>query len=456
MYICLWFYGGVGENVITGVANTTGMIIQNSTGNHNDCNITNNTAEGLGVYYNSEEQEIKGNKFDGWADLWIRSRVGIQRHQGNQFFGGKVVAEGLIGDQLFFSQFFVNNSNTSTLTNLMPTNITPSSGWFVNDPINETTVKTYSCEGTPGPTWTPFGGDQSKICDYWNYLKSIKTSNPELFFIRLYHLVKYAKKFPNFVLPNCIKLDPVFFDVCALQKLSDIVISIEKIGKINVNDAELKGLQNQYLNESNPNNRENLKGQIQNELNTLRPIMKSIRQADSIRLDIIKTELNTINCIDVLVSKWKEIYKTYVNFLQTGEINQNDRAALLSYSTDCSDLYGDAIHLSRAMANTFDDTYFDQYDNCLQQSEPRRRENLLSDITIYPNPSNGDVYINTAKEFIGKVIVYNSSGIKLKEEMIESKEGVRSIHVADHGGIYFIAIIANNGETSSHKVFVIK
>jgi trypsin len=451
--------GSVNENIylndVIGVANTTGILAQNSSFNTFDCNRTENTFEGLGIYSSSDEQEIKGNKFDSWTDLWIRSRVGIQRHQGNQFFGGKVVSE-LAGQPLLFSQFFVNNSSTTTLPNLMPTDITAAAEWFVNEPINETTVKTYSCNGDPGPIWMPFGGDQSKICAYWNYLKSIKTSNPELFFIKLYHLVKYSKKFPNFILPNCIKLDPVFINVCAVQKLSNIAVSLEKIGKINVNDAVLKGLQSQYLNESNPNNRENLKSQLQNELNTLRPMIKSIRQADSVRLDSIKTELNTINCIDVLVTKWKEIYKMYVNFLQKGEVNQNDRAALLSYSTDCSDLYGDAIHLARAMANTFDVTYFDQYDICLQQSEPRSRENKLSNITIYPNPSNGVVYINASKEFIGKVAVYNASGIKLKEEMVDSKEGIRSIHVADQPGIYFITIIANNGESSSHKVFLIK
>lgn len=191
------------ENVINGVANTTGMIVQNTMGNHYECNISNNTAEGLGVYYNSDEHEIKGNEFDAGIDLAIRSVVGVQPHHGNKFYGGSVRANELNSQERQASQFKANQSNPD----LWPSDIQPNDGsWWVGEP----NLNPYTCDGSFGPVWVPFGNDPTRLCAYWNYLKSIKASNSEVFFVKLYHLLKYYKGTKNGLnLPDCIKLDPV-------------------------------------------------------------------------------------------------------------------------------------------------------------------------------------------------------------------------------------------------------
>jgi hypothetical protein len=101
--------------------------------------------------------------------------------------------------------------------------------------------------------------------------------------------------------------------------------------------------------------------------------------ASNIRLDSIKTELNTINCTSVIVTKWKEILKLYVNFLKNGKVATGDKSALESYSTDCSDLNGEAIHLARAMANTYNRTYYDVNDGYMLSASDERamREYIL-------------------------------------------------------------------------------
>lgn len=440
----------VEENVIQGVANTTGMIAQNSMANHYECNITNNTAEGLGVYYNSEEQEIKGNEFDAGIDLAIRSVVGLQPHHGNKFFGGSVRANELNLQERQASLFKANPN----IPGLWPTDIQPNDGsWWLGEP----NLTPYSCDGTFGPIWVPFGNDPNKICAYWTYLKSIQSTKPELFFIKLYHLLKYSKTMTGFNLPNCIKLDPVFQTLCGLTKLVDVSVALDKIGKTNTNTSTLTSLQSLYIQEPTEAGRTAIKNQIATEVQALAPTINAEQNQDSVRLDSIETELNTINCTQIIITKWKEILKLYVKFLRKGEVSQNDRTALLSYSVDCSDLYGDPIHLARAMANTFDDTYFDAYDGCLNEGGPRsRKETDQSEmINIYPNPTSGKVYLRLPLRYNGEAYVYNVDGRLMSAAKIVDSN-INEIDLSEFSGMYYVQLRSIDGDMVSKKIIVLK
>jgi hypothetical protein len=440
----------VEENVISGLGNTTGMIAQNSMGNHYLCNIINNTYEGLGVYYNSEEQEIKGNEFDAWIDLAIRSAVGLQPHHGNKFLGGSARANELSLEERINSQFKANPN----IPSLWPSDIQPNDGsWWVGEP----NLNHYTCDGSYGPGWVPFGGDPNKLCAYWNYLKSIQASKPELFFIKLYHLLKYSKTKTGYNLPNCIKLDPVFLTLCGLTKLVDVSVALDNIGKVNTNTSTLPSLQAQYAQEQTEAGRTVVKNQIATEILTIAPSIDADRNQDSVRLDSIETELNTINCTQIIVAKWKEILKLYVKFLRQGEVAQNDRSALLTYSADCSDLYGDAIHLARAMANTFDNTYFDTYDGCLQEVGPRsQRDSELSELfNIFPNPTSGKVYLQLPLHYNGRVEVYNVDG-RLMSSLMIVNSNINEIDLSDLSGVYYVHLRSIDGDILSKKIIVLK
>ncbi len=439
----------INNNIINGVANTTGIIAQNSTSNQYLCNIIDNTHEGLGVYYNAEMQNIRGNEIDAWTDLAIRSQVGPQVHHGNKFVGGKARADELDVNQILGSQFLVNSS----IPYLMPTDILPSSDWF----INQANANAYTCTGTQGPSWTPFnGGGETEVCAYWTYLKSIRTAKPEMFFVKLYHLLKYAKTKPGFVLPGCVKQDPVFLSVCGITKLMDVGIALHKMGTLPVNASNLNTLQVQFGLQTTDAGRASLKNQIQTELALVLPILDTKAAADTIKLDSITTELNTINCTSVIVSKWKDIFKLYVKYLKTGEVAVADRPTLMAYSSECADIYGDAIHMARAMANTYDNSYFDAYDVCITPTTPRSiTTSEVAAISVHPNPTSGILYLNLPNNYTGHVAVRDIDGKAIIHQEIKSSN-LTSLDLTMYNGVYFIVFTSETGDQSVHKVILIK
>jgi len=438
------------DNIINGVANTTGIIAQNTTSNQYLCNIIDNTHEGLGVYYNAEMQNIRGNEIDAWTDLALRSQVGPQVHHGNKFVGGKARADELNSDEIAGSQFFVNSS----IPYLMPTDILPSSDWF----INQANANAYTCTGTQGPSWTPFnGGGETEVCAYWNYLKSIRTAKPEMFFVKLYHLLKYAKTKSGFVLPDCVKLDPLFQSVCGITKLMDVAVALHKMGTSPVNASNLNTLQVQYGLQTTDAGRASVKNQIQTELALIVPILDTKAAADTIKLDSLTTELNTISCTSVIVSKWKDIFKLYVKFLKTGEVAVADRPTLVAYSSECSDIYGDAIHMARAMANTYDNTYFDAYDVCITPTTPRsiKTSEVATAISVHPNPTSGILYLNLPDNYTGHVAVRDIDGKVVYEKDINAGN-LTNIDLTMYSGVYFVVFTSETGDQSVHKVILIK
>ncbi|MBK9256798.1 MAG: T9SS type A sorting domain-containing protein [Saprospiraceae bacterium] len=440
----------IDNNIINGVANTTGILAQNTTSNQYLCNITDNTAEGLGIYYNSEMHNIRGNEFGSWTDLAIRSQVGQQVHQGNKFKGGKARADELNFEEIFNSQFLVNGS----IPFLMPTDIIPSSEWF----INNSNSNTYECTGMPGPSWTPFKGwDETELCNYWKYLKDIRTAKPEMFFVKLYHLLKYTKSKPGLILPDCIRLDQVFTEVCGVQRLADIAVSLQKKDSASHNVSGLNTYQTQYSLQTTEEGRNNVKNQIHSELSNLIPAVQSRMTADSLKLDSINVRIDSIDCTSVIVNKWKTIFKLYVKYLSTNGIDTSDHPVLMSYATECADIYGDAVHIARAMVNTYDTTYFDMYDQCITSVTPRSRNKSGAPVLIkvHPNPSNGVLYINLPDNYTGHVSIRNTDG-KLVYKKDINNSNLTNLDLTMYSGVYFVVFTAVTGDQSVHKVILIK
>ncbi len=452
----------INQNIVTG-DQRTGVLVQNTTGNQYFCNEVNSVYdEAQDILYNSEQQTIKANTFDGTGyDLKIKSEIGTQatlhpndpsiitENWGNIFLGGNAEAD----PQVFTFSQFPYNSGYGTSLNHRPSNPNPTSGWFV--PNNVTAYQ--DCDGLVIGDNFIFGNDPNKLCAYWNYLKSIKNTKPELFFVKLVHLLKYSKTKAGFTLPNCIKFDPEFQTLCGITKIVDVSVALAKVSESNVNDGNVKALQAQYQNETSDKGKAAVKEQMSLEMITIKPQLDSERNADSLRLDSLKNELNTINCTSIIVNKWKEILKIYINFIKQGKVANSDKAALEAYATDCSDLNGEAIHLARAMANTYNRTYYDIYDGCLESAEPRVTLKLKDvDVSVAPNPTNGIVNMTFSSEFTGSINVFNSSGQKVHAKFID-KINLATIDLSNEvGGLYFLKTTSSSGDTKEFKVILIK
>lgn len=448
----------VSANYVDNIDYATGVLVQNSSGGKYDCNDIYSGNEGLDIYYASDEQWITANTIAANTnDIAIRSLIGEQAtrnvnngvmisNNGNEFVGGYTMAIQEVVDE---SRFPVNGENTYH----MPKHPTPSSGWFVPNEV----VPFANCDTVfIGPDWLIFNNNPNKICAYWNYLKSIQITKPELFFVKLLHLLKYSKTKHNFTLPNCIKFDPTFQALCGVTKLVDISVALSKIGEHNINTSYVQALQTHYNNETTDERKSAVRNQMAIEMVSLIPQFINEALNDSIRLDSLKNELNTINCTSVIVNMWKEILKIYVTFIRKGKVDENDKAALESYSSDCSDLYGEAIHLARAMANTYTNNYYETYDGCLQQSEPRLTSKEQSNVSISPNPTLGIVSISLPSNFEGKLLVYDMKG-RLVQSNENIKTNLKALDISnENAGIYIFRVVATDGTSSEQKVILIK
>lgn len=314
-----------------GVANTTGILAQNSSFNQYHCNVTTDGKEGLGVYYNSEMQNIQANEMDDATDLAIRSAVGTQLHHGNQFYGGVARAYELSSQEIFLSRFFVNNN----IGFFLPTDIVPSSDWFFNESEEE-----YSeCDPDGGPSWTPFNGNNpTGICSYYDYLKSIADERPNQFKVKMIHLVKYLKKQKNLSFPNCIQTDSTYLSLCGIPTLVDVAVAVDSLGNYHFAGNEIKDIQDQYVQDTLSVNRLSFGEDLRSEVEYWHGKILDTTNHEKTVLDSLQNELDNLVCSDTLVQKWTDVYRIYMEYIKTDSFTTADRSVLTSLSRECSDL----------------------------------------------------------------------------------------------------------------------
>ena len=81
-------------------------------------------------------------------------------------------------------------------------------------------------------------------------------------------------------------------------------------------------------------------------------------------------------------------------------------------------------------------------------------ENTLSNISVYPNPSNGQFIINLGAEFTNVFVeIYNTLGQRVSSSHYTATDKVEQ-HIATQAGIYFAKI--NTDEGTSKTIRIIK
>lgn len=143
--------------------------------------------------------------------------------------------------------------------------------------------------------------------------------------------------------------------------------------------------------------------------------------------------------------------------MKQGEVAESDKQKVLAYSVECSDEYGDVIHLARAMANTYDNTYFDMYDGCLQASDQRssKESNASDKIDIYPNPTLGQVYLQLPVHYYGQAEVYSIDGSLISSTPI-TDSNISVLDISSGSGVNYIHLRSKSGEVVTKKIIVLK
>ena len=119
-----------------------------------------------------------------------------------------------------------------------------------------------------------------------------------------------------------------------------------------------------------------------------------------------------------------------------------------------SDNKGDAIHLARSMANTFDKTYFDVFDDCPEEIRPRAASNTLNAI-VQPNPTKGELNIVLENPFTGTIEMFDITGKLVYSDRCENIFE-KTIHLNLNEGVFMMKITSIDGESDIEKVIVTK
>ena len=421
-----------------------GIITQNSGANTFDCNVVEQSTEALHIIANSEQQMVSGNKFyTSTTDLLIESVIGVQDNEANEFHGGDASALGIPPTQLDQTAFNVDPAISFHL----PANPIPENDWFRNLPDEPYFCSEISLTHPGLPTFT----DAATLCDYYNSIKPLYTTNPRLYFIKVYHLLKYAKVKNSVTLPSCITADPIIGSLCGLLDMVEHTTKITMTTAVDSTNtdrlqkyADLRNDLKEYNESNTRTTRVNLKDDITTAVTSLRPsVLVEIRN-DSIRLDSIDQVLSSTACVDSLVQNWATSYRQILKWLQGGKLTLQDSTMLHGIAMQCSDNYGDGIHVARAIMGQYNDIYYDTYDDCndgASETLPRSvaTPNTTENLSVFPNPSNGSFIIDFGHLCSGRAEVYTADG-KLLNAVDYHRATTKTIDVEGHKGVVIIRI----------------
>lgn len=462
--------GSIGEEIIENETyssdNGNGILAQNSSDGWYQCNVINDTQDALNIGHNSESQHLETNhKINAQNfDFVTRSRLGIQMNHGNEYHGGSVRAffhpVTFLSD-LANSKFFVDESDTYH----MPSDQFPCCDLWYEDNGESDEQCTLEDVG-PGGTNT-FFGDPSRLCDYWDDIKALKDNDPNLFLIKVTHIIRYFDIRPWLTMPDCIALDPIFIDLCGIHMIMQSVDRLSQIGNISQDQPELKKeiadlhrLQKEYGLLRSPKKRLAKQRELQTAGNALKPIINEKYLSDQRELLSIKHDLESIDCPEKIVRVMRDVWSKYVDQLGQTAVGQNPRldSEIEAISRLCSDEYGDAVHLARSIASSQGALeYYNEHDGCRDNAKnsPRsiQESNSLT-MVASPNPSNGIVNINFGVESTGKITLFSSQGEIVRKLSIQDQSNVQL--EIDNSGVHFLKFTNQKGESFLQKIIIIK
>jgi len=435
------------NNNVTSTGNANGILANNTAGNTYDCNHASvqGTKDALSVLYNSQGQSVKGNTLSASGqDLLIRSIIGEQVHEGNEFCGGSTLAEDQ--DIAAESIFYVN----STYPCHIPSNIIPNS-WFTD----ETGINNYyKCANSPGPNWIPFWDNETVLCAYYQRIINTYGYGSTQYIRMIQTMLRYGQQRVNFDLPDCIKDDPILPECWEQLTAAEHKLSANDDTKENEkNDLaqRIAGLSDAY----EAGNEENYLAQNENAMMTLISTLLGAKETYDLKIGQVRILMDDIDCTDSIMQVALPILEEYVHYLETKDKSAFDYSRLINYSRLCADEYGPYIHLARGMVFPITNENFDQYDDCrLGSSNPRKASSIQSNTMIFPNPSHGLSKIVFDKEKSGYLEVINISGQIIQRKGFDQLREV-NIDLASNKGVYLIYIHYSNSAIEVLKHMII-
>ncbi len=407
--------GGTSEafveyNII--VANTSGVLYNSAGTNNTGCNEID-AEEAIWVRDNSDLQDLITNQLDGSEnDVLIYSVLGVQEHNGNEFLGENVTAIGLNFNEIKNSSFIVDQNDQS----LIPDNPNPPElvdpEPFIGTPKN--------CDGLTGSRMKQRFLDPIIMCAYLQKIEGFKISNPQYYWNRMYHLMRYyLLEIPLAQWPNCINFAWSNEDMCGLKVIVE-------------NEVEIKNL---LIGSQSATN--------------LKSSFDSIKSNQTV-------ELSGLECVLDITSIWKDVYLLMLKRINGEDLSLQDQNVLESAATKCSAEYGDAVHWARSLLSEYNSNDYYVNDNCTlsvqQNSRTDRKLEKLS-FRVSPNPVLDVLHVNSNIEDI-RYTLYDTNGKTIMKGQLKSLSFDIDMHEV-FSGSYILEIVSPDGQKAIEKIIKI-
>lgn len=441
----------VANNKVVGEGNTDGVSATNTVGNTYECNEVEvaGNKEALSILLNSQGQSVKGNALSSAGnDLLVRSIIGEQVHEGNEFMGGNALAESQ--PIASGSLFFVN----STYPFHLPTNPSPAD-WF----INESNVHNYyECANTPGPNWMPFWDDEDMLCAYYTDV-AVNSGYESKAYVRLVQaMARYEQQRDGFNLPVCVVNDPqlpkCWWQMAEAEKEAANKGEAASSGEREALMQGVELLSAAYQSGSG--------GMVVaahgSTISSLSASLSGAADVYDLRIKRAKELLEEIDCTDDIMDASLRIMEEYVLFLETEDKSTFDYSTLITYSRLCADDYGPYIHLARGLVYPVTDEYFDQYDDCASVAiAPLVGTSGTANLgtLTYPNPSTGWATVRFVNESSGRIEVVDVSGRVAMRTAFKDAFSAR-LDMTGHTGVNLIRVYHDDGTLEVFKHTAIK
>ncbi len=433
--------------------NATSRAINSSAGFANafTCNCVDNTGVGLQFSDMADfTNNVKGNKLNDHDDTGIQvgaenignAYIGIQYHRGNEWVispsGFGAINRGGTSDIVDFSKFWVDPNEKS---GALSPDVDPED-WFENDP-NE--LSSFDCDnGCSAPTVKPPFEGESDTPTFLDEGIATEKLYPDVFedetnwkgAYRLYRkmlrhpaIESYATEFEDF-------------------KETHDSLSTGRLAYIAEEKAEifsLSGAQDTTL--------ENFRLAWHDEMEDLRHL-DSLRHAGdttishgqydtvvqfgvaalsqyALYLDTLamarSTKIQNLIALNAAVSttlapddNHKTVNNIVLNFLLTDTLASGDLTTLEGIAEQCPLEGGDAVYEARAFVSYFTGTDYNDFDLCAppqpRQKQVNGKSSGLKDITLYPNPTTGEVFLSVSGEVLARV--FNNIGQMQMEKTV--------------------------------------
>lgn len=457
--------GLVEDNVIT-TENAPGIYNLNSPGTDMICNDiiadhgfwTSRYTSGIWNDSNSDEAYMETNTLESPLDLYTESTIVNQFHTGNCFNGERIEANGF-SDQDVAILGMIFDVDGSVEPCYFQSNRTPQA-WMRPDIGNA-----IQCGGLPGSGIGTPTDDTTRVCRYLEFLEeqlqdSTRRDLTIMRLISLFRMYSDSTIMDDVTVPECLKIYLDTTSVCGIKMLleMDSLVTTATLGSDTIRvqiqvQSTLTYLTMLQWRNASEEDKDSLRLVYIQELEKLRLLVQVKRNEE----DRIWTEIDSIQiieCIDSISMIEMMAYK----YMARNSLTEDDYYVIDSYSRRCASQYGRGIHLMRAIAATFSQEDYRQYDTECEdlglEQRTLRSPRTDRNISVVPNPSHGQVSIIVQEsESASQLLITDLMGTHYfsTDDVLDTQD-----IIINEIGVYILHVIYNDGTTANEKFIVLE